>query len=201
MITKVCTKCKKEKSLNQFGKHKRGLYGYNSVCKLCACEATKKWQRNNPVKRKQLRKSWKINNPEKIRISKRKWEKKHTKNNPEFRLRRTVSNVVRQALHKCYSTKGGSTFDFLPYTPLELKIHIENQFELWMNWNNHGKYDPIRRTWNIDHIYPQSKLPYDSLDHPNFQKAWDLSNLRPLLAIENIKKSNKIIENISKGCN
>jgi len=45
----------------------------------------------------------------------------------------------------------------------------------------------------VDHIYPQSLLPYDSYDDPNFQKCWALENLQPLEAIENLKKSNKII--------
>jgi len=44
---------------------------------------------------------------------------------------------------------------------------------------------------DIDHIIPQSKLRYDSLDHPNFQKCWALENLRPICSIENIRKSNK----------
>ena len=43
-----------------------------------------------------------------------------------------------------------------------------------------------------DHIYPQSLLPYDSLDHPNFQKCWALDNLQPLEHIANIRKSNRV---------
>jgi len=54
-----------------------------------------------------------------------------------------------------------------------------------MNWDNHGK-------WHLDHIYPQSLLPYDSMKHPNFQKCWALDNLHPLEATENISKGNKI---------
>ena len=41
-----------------------------------------------------------------------------------------------------------------------------------------------------DHVYPQSKLPFDSLEHLNFQKCWALENLRPLSAAENFKKGN-----------
>ena len=56
-----------------------------------------------------------------------------------------------------------------------------------MSWENYGIY------WQIDHIYPQSLLPYDSMDHPNFLKCWSLDNLRPLEATENIRKGNKLI--------
>ena len=56
-----------------------------------------------------------------------------------------------------------------------------------MNWENYGE-------WHIDHIYPQSKLPYDSMEHPNFLKCWALDNLQPLWAEENRKKSNKVLD-------
>ena len=64
--------------------------------------------------------------------------------------------------------------------------------EEWMILENHGPYDKKRRTWQIDHIIPQSSLPFDSFEHPNFKKCWALENLRPLEAMKNIKKSNKI---------
>ena len=58
----------------------------------------------------------------------------------------------------------------------------EKQFDENMNWDNYGTY------WQIDHILPQAAVPYDSLEHPNFQKCWALENLRPLEASENLSK-------------
>lgn len=63
-----------------------------------------------------------------------------------------------------------------------------------MNWNNHGQYraeewddnDPSTWVWQIDHIIPQSDLPYDSMEHPNFKKCWSLDNLRPYSAKKNV---------------
>ena len=43
-------------------------------------------------------------------------------------------------------------------------------------------------------IYPQSKLLYDSMEHPNFLKCWALENLQPLEAKENISKGNRLYE-------
>jgi hypothetical protein len=37
----------------------------------------------------------------------------------------------------------------------------------------------------IDHIVPQSDLPYSSMNDENFQKCWALENLRPLSAKQN----------------
>ena len=79
------------------------------------------------------------------------------------------------------------------YSVEQLKSHIENQFESWMNWHNWGIYDaelwddedcPTWK-WQLDHIIPHSDLPYDTMEHPNFKKAWELSNLRPLSAKQN----------------
>ena len=112
-----------------------------------------------------------------------KYRKERMKNNPTLRLKNNVGTsvyealVVRQGL-----TKGGSTFEHLPYTPLELKEHIENQFNEHMSWDNYGDY------WHLDHIVPQAALIYDSLTHPNFQKCWALNNLQPLEKTKNISK-------------
>ena len=69
-----------------------------------------------------------------------------------------------------------------------------------MNWDNWGCYNPkewnendsTTWVWQIDHIIPQSKLPFDSMEHPNFKKCWALENLKPISAKENIIiKNNK----------
>ena len=79
----------------------------------------------------------------------------------------------------------------------ELKSHIENQFEPWMTWNNQGLYnlhtwndnDSATWTWQIDHIIPQSKLPFMSMEDENFKKCWALENLRPLSSKQNLIES------------
>ena len=81
----------------------------------------------------------------------------------------------------------------------DLKNHIENQFELWMNWENHGIYnknmwndnDPQTWTWQIDHIIPHSTFKYTSMEDQTFKDCWDRSNLRPLSAKQNIKDGNR----------
>ena len=57
--------------------------------------------------------------------------------------------------------------------------HLESLFTPQMNWKNHSK-DTKGFRWEVDHIVPRCELKYDSLDHPNFKKCWQLSNLRPL---------------------
>ena len=71
---------------------------------------------------------------------------------------------------------------------IQLKQHIESQFEAWMNWENQGA--TIKGKWQIDHIIPQTV--YDWTDEEEIRKCWDLRNLRPLCAIENTSKKNNL---------
>lgn len=116
---------------------------------------------------------------------------KKYKTDPIFKLRNRVSCEIKRALHKNNSSKQGhSIIEFLPYTIRQLKEHLEYQFEPWMSWNNHGVWrvskwiesDQLTWTWQIDHIIPQSDLPYTSMEDDNFQKCWALENLRPYSA-------------------
>ena len=70
--------------------------------------------------------------------------------------------------------------NFLGYSIDDLKNHLQKQFDHKMTWDNYGIY------WHIDHIIPQSCLPYQSMSDDNFKKCWSLSNLRPLDAKTNI---------------
>mgnify|MGYP006320042627 FL=1 len=82
----------------------------------------------------------------------------------------------------------------MDYSIKELREHLEKQFEPWMNWNNHGRYnllswnenDSSTWTWQIDHIIPQSVLVYSSMEEDNFKKCWALNNLRPYSAKLNL---------------
>jgi len=128
------------------------------------------------------------------------YQKQKRQNDPSFRLRTNVSAQIFTALRKNGSSKNGnSILKYLPYTIQELKQHLEQQFESWMTWHNQGIYrsdiyksdDNSTWTWHLDHIIPQSKLPYTSMLDDNFKKCWALDNLRPLKSIDNIRKGNK----------
>lgn len=90
------------------------------------------------------------------------------------------------------SKNGSSIVQYLSYTINELALHLESQFEPWMTWDNHGTHnvwndsDPSTWKWHIDHIIPQSDLPYTSMEDENFKKCWGLDNLRPLSSRQNM---------------
>ena len=159
------------KALAEFHKDSRFLCGRRPDCKEC--------------KRAQNKKGYKENKPK--RMAYKKEQIRGYRKEPAFRMKEMASKHVYNALKNQGSTKGGSTFSALPYSPQDLVEHLERQFDEKMNWDNYGEY------WHVDHIYPQSLLPYSSLEEENFQKCWALDNLQPLEAIENIRKSNKVL--------
>lgn len=63
----------------------------------------------------------------------------------------------------------------------QLKTHLEKQFLPGMAWENYGK-------WHIDHIRPRRL--FDRTEE-GVKASWCLSNLRPLWAADNIRKSDK----------
>lgn len=116
------------------------------------------------------------------------------------KLRKNVSEHIRRALRNNQSSKNGSScLKFLSYTIPELCAHLESLFEPWMNWKNRGQYrskswrdnDPSTWKWQLDHIIPQSWLPYSSMDDDNFKKCWSLENLRPYSAKQNTIDNNR----------
>ena len=132
-----------------------------------------------------LAKEYRSNPGYKEKRNKRYREKTHKKT-PIASLRHAISKRVSEVLNKNGGSKQNSSIlKYLPYTIEELKIHLESQFESWMNWSNYGKANVKLKTWQLDHIIPQSDLPYSSMEHYNFKKCWDLSNLRPYCSIKN----------------
>ena len=199
-----CNKCNEDKSLNDFyfGKYKK-KYKYSNVCKKCECaykrneyknkkniilERNKLWVKNNKEKVIEYQKDYRIKNKEKLLKNHCEYLKELRNKDPSFKLRKNVSRAIYGGLKQQGSSKNSPAWSRLPYTPQQLKKHLEDQFEDWMSWENYGICDLTKKTWNIDHIIPQILFPYDTMDHPNFQKCWALENLRPLCAIENILK-------------
>lgn len=67
MKTKVCIKCKKQKSLSDFYKNKKYKDGIFPYCKNCDKERKRKLYHNNPKIKKQQKK-WRDNNKDKTTL-------------------------------------------------------------------------------------------------------------------------------------
>jgi hypothetical protein len=169
-------------------------------------ERAKRYRENNAEQQKQKHKEYYQQNRERIKEKatlyyqenkdacierNNRYERERRQTDPIFKLLLNTKGSVYKALKREKGGKHGSkTLDSLPFTIEQLKEHLESQFDENMNWDNYGSY------WHVDHIYPLKALPYDNLDHPHFRLVWDLNNLRPLGAKENMSKGDEIPENI-----
>lgn len=139
------------------------------------------------------KKEYRDKNKKFLNESKRIYIKTKKINDPSFKIKLYFSSKIHNALN---GTNKDIIFieQHLPYTIQELKEYLESKFEDWMTWKNWGKYnkntwkdnDQSTWVWNIDHIIPQSKLKYDSLEHENFKICWGIANLRPYNAKQNL---------------
>ena len=195
-MEKTCTKCKKEKNLEEFVKHKQYASGYGPKCKQCLKEYNKqrynthshvwkKWNDNNQDKVRQASKKWVKNNSEKLKIYQKnyikKWSKEQYQNRLEYRLQKILRSRLYEALKKEY--KHTSAVNLIGCSIQELIQHLEQQFTPEMNWDNYGDY------WEIDHIKQVNTFNIKNIIEQ--QECFNYNNLRPLEKIENRKRPKK----------
>ncbi|WP_339889818.1 hypothetical protein [uncultured Flavobacterium sp.] len=190
--TIICNKCEKEKSSNEFSINNANKNGYNYSCKECLKKSYDSNKHNNTTKKKtdntyyqnnkknvlEKVKSYQKTSRDKINTTR----KTRRDNEPIYKLECSVRNLIYNALNNKGYTKKSKTFEILGCSSINFKKHIESLFKEGMNWQN-------RSEWHLDHIYPISLAK----DEKHLIELNHYSNFQPLWAIDNIKKSNKII--------
>jgi predicted DNA-binding protein YlxM (UPF0122 family) len=192
---KECTICKRTLPLGNFWRKPNSVDGYWHQCKECLkrrrMETARRYLARPEVRERmrQIAKEWDRKNRERRNMRAKKYRDK-IKNSISFRL----NNAMRSAIyHSLKGNKNGWHWEELAgYTVEDLRKHIESLWEPWMNWDNWGKYDPNRRTWQIDHIKPVSSFNITGPECEDFKQCWALENLRPVPAIENILKKDRV---------
>ena len=220
METKVCSKCKEEKNICDFGNLKTSKDGLSYSCKQCDRQRGKEYRNKNYKKILEQNKIWRAKNPEwvynrhkrfrdnnkdKVNEMKRNWlsknpqkrkeyrenykprkreqKKERRENDPTFVIISNIRSRLYKYLKKHNITKKNKTFEIVGCAPEFLKEHLEKQFVSGMTWEN-------RSEWHIDHIIPLSSAKTEE----ELYKLCHYTNLQPLWAEDNIKKSNKIVE-------
>ena len=170
------------------------IYGLTYKCKKC----TTKHYLNNKEKISEYNKKYYLNNQEKVlknlkkyrktpeyKKVQTKYERDKYNTNPNFKI---VKNIRRRILHAIKDNhKSNRTIKLLGCTIEKLKQHLELQLTKGMNWNNYGK-------WHIDHIKPCSSFNLSQSEEQ--EKCFHYTNLQPLWAKDNLKKSDKLTFNI-----
>jgi len=103
----------------------------------------------------------------------------------KFRLAMNLRIRLHDAL-KAQGTSYKGKNKLLGCTVDQFKRYLEQFFRergnRWMNWDNQGRIEGVR-CWEMDHIYPLSKL--DLTDPEELKRAQHWSNFQPLSAAEN----------------
>jgi hypothetical protein len=208
MCTKICSRCKEEKKVCEFRKISKNEERYNTYCRECEKIYKQEYFQKNKEKHLKRKQQRRLENPEKYReetkkyyektkdiqfVKKKKWisenrEKYNSywtnrkKEDQLFKLITDVRSRISTYLKNSNYKKKSKTFDIVGCSPEFLKEHLEKQFVDGMSWEN-------RNEWHIDHIIPLSsaKTEDDAL------RLCHYTNLQPLWAEDNLKKSNKIL--------
>jgi hypothetical protein len=136
----------------------------------------------NSIKQKTQKKKYRKENPVKVLETQKKSRKKGYQINPILKLKHNLRCRISQFLKIKNITKKNSTFDLVGCKPYELKEHLQKKFLDNMCWDNYGD-------WHIDHIIPLSSATNEEETY----KLCHYTNLQPLWAEDNLKKSNKIL--------
>lgn len=132
-------------------------------------------------------------NREKINGRAREIMADRRKNDQWYRWMCKLSAMIKGVMKRGGVKKPDKKINLIQCSAEELWAHLERQFESGMTWQNHGNYrfgGPM--TWHIDHIVPITAFDLDDLEQQKRCNHW--SNLRPLWAVDNISKGNKITE-------
>ena len=74
-LTKICSRCKIEKSVEEFHKRSSRKNGYAPACKSCKKVIAKKYYDKNAEAVKERTRNWRRDNPEKFNDYKSRWNK------------------------------------------------------------------------------------------------------------------------------
>ena len=169
----------------------RTIYEANPIrrVKKAALEKTEKflnmrrnYREKNP--RTEYNRSYESN----YRARRRELHNEKHASDPQYRLRRSLRARLRIALKN--NQREGSAIRDLGCSIAEFRTWLEKMFEPGMTWENYGRLDSSGRTWQIDHINPL--YGFDLTDPRQVKAACHFTNLRPLWALDNRRKGNKL---------
>lgn len=116
----------------------------------------------------------------KYRKQQTQYEIRKYKEDKFYAAKKNIRGRLQKCLKKKFWLKRSKFAEYIGCSQNELKVHLESKFTEGMTWKNYGK-------WHIDHIKPMDSATCEE----DLYKLCHYTNLQPLWAIDNIKKSNK----------
>lgn len=160
---------------------------------------TAKWRAENKERDKETARIWREAHREWFAKYMAEWREKHKdkikekiltkrKTDPGYVIRQRMASLTYQALRsKGGSKRNNSWLTLMGYSIDDLKNHIEDKFCDGMTWEA-----LLEGRIHIDHKIPVVAFNFTSVTDVDFKRCFALSNLQPLWAIDNLKKSKKM---------
>ena len=211
---KVCTKCKVEKSLNEFSKDKNKIDNLDIYCKVCKREYSKQYKIENPQyqkqytlnnkeNRKEYYKQYYKDNKEEIKENQKQYDlvnkykiiqyrlSNKDKNNTREKNRKLVdplyklSGNIRSLIGICVKNQG---YKKKSKTSQILGCSFE-EFKVYLESKfTEGMNCNNYGKWELDHIHPVSR----ATDEEHLILLNHYTNFQPLWKEDNRSKSNKL---------
>ena len=210
MQLKKCSVCGevKPKTEEYFGKLSKAKDGLRYDCKECRRQEYKSnrehyikrskeryeekkpeiLKKNKVYKKKhkehyrQLARQYYLDNKEEIIERSKRYLYKRIENDIGFKILQRCRTRLYKAV-KGYE-KSARTQELIGCSVEYLLKHLESQFKEGMTWENYGD-------WHIDHIIPCASFDFTKANEQ--RKCFHYTNLQPLWADENYRKSDKLI--------
>ena len=94
-----------------------------------------------------------------------------------YKVKRRMRNILNEIYRNNGFKRNSKTEQILGCSYEYFITHIENKFDLWMNWANYGKYNgEFQYGWDYDHIIPLS----NATNHNELIKLSHYTNISPL---------------------
>lgn len=139
--------------------------------------------KNKRLKIQEQQEATKAKETERLRINKILWLEKDKVDNPERYILRSLRSRFYETCRGAYHSK--TIIKLLGCSIIQLKRHLESQFETGMNWQNHNS-----KGWHIDHVLPCAS--FNLLDTVEQGKCFHYTNLQPLWATDNLSKGSRL---------
>jgi hypothetical protein len=220
METKVCSKCKGEKKVCEFGNSKSSKDGLLYSCKECnnkrsvnyrkdnpekVLELTRNWTKKNPEWVYNRHKKWREENPDKVNELKKNWLDKNSEKRKEYREnykpRKQEQRKERRDSDPVFNLTNRLRCRLWKYLKILNITKTNKTFDIvgcspqflkehLETQFTDGMSWDNRSEWHIDHIIPLSSAKTED----ELYKLCHYENLQPLWAEDNLKKSNKILQ-------
>lgn len=148
-----------------------------------ARDAQRRWKEADPTAAAASTQRWREKYPDRYRKTLRD-EMDRRRKNPKRALSVRMSAMVSRSLRNGYRPERWEKL--VGYSVDELRRHIERQFTDGMSWAAFG-----RGEIHIDHIRPVASFDFISVEDEAFRECFALTNLRPLFALDNLRKGAK----------